>query len=521
MVINETPIHKEGLEIHLKNLIGKTDPKPHETLLSELLETVSPVEFEKEAFPEFEQLMEKVEELKAYLERASPKDEDYSSKKSDLEVAKRKLNSFRLNEKHFLIISVEKVIQLAIERKWAICKSADFIYLFNGAYWKSIDKEAFQKFLGESSEKMGVGKYTAKYFQFREKLFKQFIASEYLPAPERPKNKVMINLQNGTFEIKGKEKTLKAFNSKDFIKYQLPFAYDPESIAPIFQTYLDKVLPEKDKQTVLCEFLGYVFLPHSQIKLEKALFLFGSGANGKSVLYEVIKALLGSHNTSDYSLQSLTNDTGYYRAELGDKLVNYASEISGNLDSTKFKLLASGEPMEARLPYGNPFIITDYAKLIFNTNQLPKEVEFNNAFFRRFIIIPFEVTIPENEQDKELHKKIIENELPGVFNWVLEGLNRLLEQKKFSESKAIDNALDHFRTESDTVKLFMEEFGYEPDPEKKILLKDLFSEYRNFAIEDGYRPLGKRNLKKRLEALGIHIQRESEGISVYISSNHN
>ena len=84
---------------------------------------------------------------------------------------------------------------------------------------------------------------------------------------------------------------------------------------------------------------------------------------------------------------------------IANKLVNYASEISGKLETSIFKQLVSGEPVEARLPYGKPFSITGYAKLIFNCNELPKDVEQTRGYFRRFLIIPFEVTIPEAEQD--------------------------------------------------------------------------------------------------------------------------
>ena len=157
--------------------------------------------------------------------------------------------------------------------------------------------------------------------------------------------------------------------------------------------------------------------------------MYGTGANGKSVFFEVVQALLGSDNVSSYSLQSLTNDNGYFRAKLANKLVNYASEINGNLETSIFKQMVSGEPVEARLPYGQPFTLTQYAKLIFNCNELPKDVEHTNAYFRRFLIVPFDVTIPPDEQDKTLHTKIIDNELSGVFNWVLEGLDRLLKQK--------------------------------------------------------------------------------------------
>lgn len=497
-----TEINKDGFKNHVEGMAKNTELNSHDGILIQLLSEVKAIDFEKRA--------------KASLE-AKLKDKNLNSQQ--LLKIQEALDNFSLNEKHYLIITIEEISDLAKRKKWGICKNKEFIYLYNGAFWKSIDKEAFQKFLGEASQKMGVGTYTAKYYKFRENLFKQFISSEYLPIPPKTKDRVLINLLNGTFEVTDKP-FLRPFNSSDFMRYQLPFEYNKNATAPKFMAYLNRVLPEKDKQAVLSEFLGYVFVPQSFLKLEKALFLYGGGANGKSVFYEIMKALLGSHNTSEFTLQSLTDINGYFRAMIADKLVNYASEISGKLDSTKFKSLASGEPMEARLPYGQPMTIEDYAKLIFNTNELPKDVEFNNAFFRRFIIIPFEVTIPEEEQNPTLHKEIIQSELAGVFNWVLEGLQRLLKQKGFSPSPSIDKALENFRTESDTVKRFLDEEGYKPDLEDKILLKSLFLEYKNFALEDGNRLLSKQSFRKRLEALKIYVKREAVGMVVFVSKNN-
>ena len=160
-------------------------------------------------------------------------------------------------------------------------------------------------------------------------------------------------------------------------------------------------------------------------------------------------------------MQSLTNENGYFRAKLANKLVNYASEINGKLESAIFKQLVSGEPVEARLPYGEPFTLKQYAKLIFNCNELPKDVEHTNAYFRRFLIIPFDVTIPPQEQDKQLHTKIIEKELSGVFNWVLDGLNRLLEQKRFTDCEAVKQAVEQYKSQSDSVKMFIDENNYQ------------------------------------------------------------
>jgi putative DNA primase/helicase len=250
------------------------------------------------------------------------------------------------------------------------------------------------------------------------------------------------------------------------------------------------------------------------------LILYGTGANGKSVFFEIINALLGTQNISNYSLQSLTNDNGYFRAKIANKLVNYASEINGKLETDIFKQMASGEPIEARLPYGEPFILNEYAKLIFNCNDLPKDVEHTNAFFRRFLIIGFDVTIPEDKQDKQLANKIIESELSGVFNWILSGLERVLQQKKFSKCEAVDNARSDYEKQSDSVKMFIEDFEYSTSTDYTTI-KDLYFQYKEYCIEDGFRNVNKSNFMKRLRHFKIIVERKSIGNVAYISTSRN
>lgn len=468
-------------------------------------------------------ILNHIEQLKAKTEVSTPHAEILQQlidqfEALDFEALANPHNSenFKLNTKHFLVLSVENTLQLAEKNRWGLCKNHDFIYLYNGTFWAEIDKETFQKFLGEAAEQMGVAKFSARYYQFREQLFKQFLATAYLPTPESNKDTVLINLQNGTFEISPQGTKLKPFDRSDFITYQLPFEYNPEATAPIFEAYLNRVLPDKERQRILAEYLGFVFIKHGSnvLKEEKALILYGTGANGKSVFFEVVNALLGSNNVGSYSLQSLTNDNGYFRAKLANKLVNYASEINGNLEASIFKQLVSGEPVEARLPYGQPFILKQYAKLIFNCNELPKDVEHTNAYFRRFLIIPFDVTIPEHEQDKNLHAKIIENELSGVFNWVLEGLNRLLEQKRFSDCEAAKKAVEQYRIESDSVQMFLNEHDYTVSVTNEIPLKVMFTEYRNYCFESGFKACSLRTLADRLRNAGYQTDRKNIGTIV-------
>lgn len=421
-------------------------------------------------------------------------------------------SSDKLSGAHLRILSIDHILRSAEQNSWGLCRNQEFLYVFNGTHWILLDQGALRSFLGMAAEKLGVHWEKARDFAFRKALFEQFLESGNFISPKRGSG-VLIPLQNGTFVIANGMRTIRPHDRNDFLTYQLPFEYNPEAIAPRFQTYLNEVLPEDNRQEVLAEFLGYLFLP--DLKLEKALILYGSGANGKSVIFEIITALLGSHNISNYSLQSLTDRSGYYRAQLANKLLNYASEINGSLEASVFKQLASGEPLEARLPYGNPMIISKYARLIFNANVLPHDVEHSHAFFRRFLIIPFDVTIPEERQDKELSMKIIESELPGVFNWILSGLDRLLRNKRFTECDAVKKQLESFRLQSDSVAMFLDENEYRPAVNDRTALKDMFSEFKTYCNDSGYRTCSIRTFADRLRALKFATEKSMRGVQVF------
>lgn len=465
---------------HLEELKKSNEAVPHNEIMHQLLELFEPIDFESLANP-------------------------------------TQSENFKLLQRHFLVLTIECILEQTKKNKWGLCKNQSFIFLYNGSYWSELDKETFQKFLGEAAEKIGVQIFTARYYNFKENLFKQFLSTAYLPTPEGDKNKVLINLLNGTFEISKQRTILRPFSSDDFLTYQLPFEYNVNAEAPLFKNYLNRVLPDMESQRVLAEYLGYVFIKHGgELKLEAALILYGTGANGKSVFFEVVNALLGTINTSSYSLQELTDDLGYYRASIANKLVNYASEINGKLQSDKFKRMVSGETITARLPYGVPMQITNYAKFIFNCNELPKDVEHTNAYFRRWLIIPFDVTIPKEEQDSELHTKIIENELSGVFNWVLDGLHRLLEQRQFSKCKAAEKAIEQYKLESDSVRLFLDEQGYIKSTSASITVGQLYIEYKDYCNDSGLKSCSKRTVLERMRNSGFETHRKNTGMLIYI-----
>jgi putative DNA primase/helicase len=416
-----------------------------------------------------------------------------------------------LTEKTMVVIVIDYLVETAKKYGWALARFEDSFYLYTGTHWQKIDPDDLKSFLGKSAVKIGVPYFVAKHYKFREDLQKQFYSAGYFSPPAVDEYSTKINLNNGTFIFSTTGSYLRDFDKADFLRYKLSFGYDLSAQCPKFDAYLNRVLPDIEKQQVIAEYLGYVFIRNSVLKLEKSLILYGSGANGKSVFFEIVQKLLGSSNVSNFTLQSLTDPSGYTRSMLTGKLVNYASEISSKMNPTLFKQLVSGEPVEARMIYGKPFILRDYARFIFNTNVLPKDLEHNTGFFRRFIIIEFDQTISDEEKNPMLANEIIQEELPGVFKWILDGLKRLLEQKDFSKCAAALQAVERYRKDSDSVALFLEDGNYAPSKDDRISLKEFFSLYREFCKDSNYMCCSNKAFSQRLTSYKYEITRQASG----------
>lgn len=417
----------------------------------------------------------------------------------------------KLTNKHVVVGVIKSLRETAELYNWNIAKVYDYVYIYNGQYWLKIEVDLFKTFLGKVAIKMGNEEYVALHFEFKNNLLKQFFTDGFLAAPEFTSKEILINLQNGTYEIIKGVGNLRDFDPKDFLTYQLPFQYDEKAECKLFNAYLDKVLPDHESQKVVQEFMAYIFTP--EMNLEKCLVLYGSGQNGKSVFFNIICAILGEENVLNYQMSSFSHE--YKRAKLLNVLLNYSSEKGNDLEIDTFKALVSGEALQAREPYGQSFTIKNKVRFIINANELPKDTEQTDAYFRRFLIVPFEVKISEEDKDPNLATKIIENELPGVFNWIMEGLSRLVANQKFTYCSKSDLTLEEFRKSSDSIALFVEECNITPDIDTKTALKDLYQDYKSFCTDDNYRPFAKRKFGHKLETLGFEKTRLNDGNSAF------
>jgi putative DNA primase/helicase len=483
----------------------QTELELQEQSLAGLLESVKPVDFQLEKEPKLNQFKKEVNTLaKIVLDAEGHPIDEESEDFIKYEKLKKRINSVKVRRQEYsvLVINVFKRNVLAEGLDLKVFNKEIFFY--NGKYWQNITEERFTSFLSNVAEKMGLTELVYEHHTFGSDLIKQFTHKNFIQFVTDSKH-TCINLQNGTYKFfKGKGK-LHPHNKKDNLHYVLPFDYLPEATCPIFIDYLEYCLPDEEKRNVIQEFLGYVFTPNEVCNLEKCLLLYGEGSNGKSVLYRVINELLGKENISSYSIPQLTDKTKgeYYTVNLQNKLLNYCSDTKGAFDDTGvFKQLVSGEKVTGRHPAGRPIEFVNNVKFIFNVNVLPSTPENVYGFFRRFEIIDFSVTVEEGKKDRQLPTKIVENELSGVFNWVLEGLDRLLINKKLTDCKANNEALERFKIKSNNVLEFLLDEGYEvcTNVEQGEVFNDLYHSYQNWINENGGHALKKSNFKDRIDA---------------------
>ena len=105
--------------------------------------------------------------------------------------------------------------------------------------------------------------------------------------------------------------------------------------------------------------------------------------------------------------------------------------------------------------------------------------------------------------------------MPGIFNWVLDGLRRLLVQKHFTASQVVKDQIELYKKESDSVAMFLDEYNYSISNENCYTLKCMYDEYKSFSIDYGYRAVSIQSFSKRLTTKGYTITRKNTGRVVY------
>ena len=343
-------------------------------------------------------------------------------------------------------------------------------------------------------------------------------------------DKTAIVLGNGVYDTL--DNTLHEYSERFLVDTKVDYDYNPNDMPLLWRRFLQQVLPDAEMQLLLQEFVAAAFIDRKFVKFEYMLILLGSGSNGKSVVFEVITALLGEGGISNFSIRDLISSGRSEQnvAMCNGKRMNYCSEIRtteiGEKNADAFKSLVSGEAQMARSLYKEPFRATDIPVIMANANKLPRLSDASYALQRRILVIPFETFIPDEEQDKEL-AETLKGELPGIFNWMLEGLRRLQNNGYTLDipMKVRKIVADYIKS-NNAVSLWLEDRRMfscwhaqtNPSPEWRKT-KSLYDDFTAWCKDNGYEQKQQRELSDELKVLGFQEKRHSSGIGflIYIS----
>ena len=475
--------------------------------LNRILNEVEEINFAKVYYSDNPDMIKEIENLERCL-RSEGLEKHYKE-------IRAKLKSMEPDDESKVIIVVLSLLRTLEEQNLRLAYFEDGIYRIYTPelkYWKKLSDHIISHFLCEVAERSGFKRSDALKKRIREMLVDHFKEHAYSPIPKKSIDSVSINLQNGTYVISNEFTGLREHRPTDYHFNILPFSYVEGATCPMFMKFIETSLPEKEAINALAEISAYPLYP--QLKLEIAGVLQGPGRTGKSTFQAILISLYGKENVGSFTLTSLCSpaaSSNYNRALLTDYLLNYSSEMGGQgCDPNMVKKVISREQVEARFPYGKPFMISEYCPIMFNVNDLPL-LENTSALWRRLKFFPFYVVVPPEQVDIEFANKIILTELPGVFNWLLEGLKRLMTNKRITESKLCQSIKDALRRDNDPVASFIAEYGYKSSSDQYEHSVSLFKEFQQFCEECNLksRQMSRTTFLRRLEENGIKVDRKA------------
>jgi putative DNA primase/helicase len=250
---------------------------------------------------------------------------------------------------------------------------------------------------------------------------------------------------------------LRPHRREDLITAVLPVCFDPAATCPVWEAFLERVLPDPEVRIYVQRASGYSLT--GDVSEQCLFFLYGKGANGKSTFLNTILALLGelAHQASPELLvakrEMIRDDVA---ALAGKRFVATIETDEGRaLAEALMKTLTGGDKVTARFLYKNSFSFDPTFKIWLAANHKPVVRNNDHGVWRRIKLVPFTEQISHEEKDPNLGKKLLA-ELPGILNWCLTGL-RLWLQDGLQEPASIREGTEEYRSESDQLGQFVSE----------------------------------------------------------------
>ena len=318
----------------------------------------------------------------------------------------------------------------------------------------------------------------------------------------------ILNCPNGTLDLR--TGMLCPHRPEDMLTMLAGVGFDPDAKAPLWEAFIHRVLGGSDD---LVNFVqkaaGYSL---TGLTTEQVFFvLYGSGANGKSTFTGMLTEALGDYGKAlPRGLLTAQKFEGHptILADLFRVRMSVSSEVKpgSEWDGERIKSITGGDKIKARRMREDFWEFTATHKIWLATNHQPVTTDNSEGFYRRLRMIPFTVTIPENERDPKLMEKL-RAELPGILAWAVRGC--LKWQKEGLESpEEVQAATRDYRERQDPFGRFLSECC-DINDEVRIQASELLSAYEKWSRGNREKSLSAKELATAMLEKGFQIKKSS------------
>lgn len=292
---------------------------------------------------------------------------------------------------------------------------------------------------------------------------------------------------------------------------------------PMFKRFLAQTFAgdtEDEQINLLQEIVGATMLG-VLARHEKVVMMKGEGRAGKGTLMKIIESMLPRESTS--ALSPFRWDSEYYVAALAGKRLNVVGELPDDkpIPAAEFKTVTGRDLLTGRHPTGRPFTFRNEATHIFNSNYYVFTKDHSEAFYGRWIMLEFRNSLihHEDKQDRDLAKKIIEDELPAVMAWGLQGAKRMLKRGFFTPTANHRKLMLEWQRRTSTLLEFLQDTDVCVMGQGKefVTVRSFFyKSYSEWCKSGNRKPMGKQRLYDEIRTnlvsgLGIHMGTVANG----------
>jgi putative DNA primase/helicase len=320
----------------------------------------------------------------------------------------------------------------------------------------------------------------------------------------------LLNVANGTLDLR--TGTLRQHQRSDLITKLIPIVYDPESTCPLWETFLDRIFAgNQELITFIWKAVGYSL---TGLTIEQCFFLlYGIGSNGKSTFLDTLRYLTAEYGEQASFQTFLRQEHETIRNDLAKLrscrfVAALEMEEGKRLAESLIKSLTGGDALTARLLFSEYFTFVPQFKIWLAANHKPDIRGTDLAIWRRVRLIPFNVVIPDGEQDKTLPAKL-KDELPGILAWAVRGC-LAWQSEGFAAPEAVTAATAAYREESDVLGEFLAEHCL-LRPELQTPAADLYGRYQEWTKASRSEELSQKAFGARLRERGL--QREKSNLT--------